>query len=131
MKGILLPTEFPLDGVKEAILNSMNSGKTIFLVCSCEIKYHGRAKSSLGRGERMIILKEDGTLIVHQKTGRNPVNWMPPKSKIEIKVKDGLLQLVSTKYRERERMDITIFSARSLVLDIMGLLGYFSKGRLC
>lgn len=109
-----MPIEFPLEGVKEAILNSMNCGKTIFLVCSCEIEYHGRAKSSLGRGERMIILKEDGTLIVHQKTGRNPVNWMPPKSKIEIKVKDGLLQLISTKYRERERMDITIFSARSL-----------------
>ena len=104
-----MPTEFHLDGVKEAVLNLMNSGKMIFLVCSCEIEYHGRAKSSLGRGERMIILKEDGTLIVHQKTGRNAVNWMPPKSKIEIKVKDGLLQLVSTKYRERERMEITIF----------------------
>jgi len=92
----------------------MASGSTVFLVCDCEIKYEGRARSRLARGERMIILKEDGTLIVHQKLGREPVNWMPPRSRTELATKEGTLRLLSSKQRERERMEITIHSVKGL-----------------
>jgi RecB family endonuclease NucS len=109
-----LPGRLSLEKVKESLMDSIKSGKTAFLVCSCEIDYVGRARSRLGRGERMIIFKEDGTLIVHQKSGRNPVNWMPPKSRTEVAMKDGVLSMVSTKYREKERMVITVDSATSL-----------------
>lgn len=93
---------------------AMASGHTVFLVCDCEIEYEGRARSRLGRGERMLILKEDGTLIVHQKRGRDPVNWMPPRSKTELVERNGTLRLISSKQRERERMEITIHSVKSL-----------------
>ncbi len=61
----------------------------------------------------MIILKEDGTLIVHQKRGREPVNWMPPRTKTELVETNGTLRLVCRKQRERERMEIDIFSVKS------------------
>jgi len=97
----------------KSIAFAMAHGQTIFLVCECEIRYQGRARSHLGRGERMIILKEDGTLIVHQKRGREPVNWMPPRTKTELVETNGTLRLVCRKQRERERMEIDIFSVKS------------------
>lgn len=103
-----------LEEAKRVLIDSMRSGRALFLVCECEIDYHGRARSTLGRGERMLILKQDGTLIVHQKTGRNPVNWMPPKSRTQIKSKDGFLELVTTKHRQRERMEIKIHSVKTI-----------------
>jgi len=105
---------YSLEEFRESMARAMASGNTIFLVCDCEIEYEGRARSRLGRGERMIILKEDGTLIVHQKRGRDPANWMPPRTKTELMMKDGTLRLMSCKQRERERMEITVHAVKSL-----------------
>jgi len=109
-----LAKTFSLESVAQEISISLSSRKALFLACNCSIDYRGRARSSLGRGDRIIILKEDGTLIVHQRTGRNPVNWMPPKSRTDVRLEDGLLRLVSTKSKERERMEITIFSVKGM-----------------
>ncbi len=109
-----MPFERELSSVKEELLERMRAGKTIFLVCECKIDYKGRAKSRLGKGERILILKRDGTVIVHQKMGRNPVNWMPPRSKTRLKMVDGALKMVSTKHRRRERMEITVHSVKIL-----------------
>ncbi|MBN2112108.1 endonuclease NucS [Candidatus Woesearchaeota archaeon] len=56
--------------------NALNKQYSIIFGCSCEIKYSGRAESYLPEGDRIIIIKEDGTLLVHQPTGNNPVNYM-------------------------------------------------------
>jgi RecB family endonuclease NucS len=109
-----VPDELPLDGVREEIATALASGRAVFLVCSCSVDYVGRAKSSLGPGERMIIIKEDGTVIIHQRTGRNPVNWMPPKTRMELVEEDGRLSLTCSKHREGESMRVTITSASSL-----------------
>ena len=109
-----MPDELPLDGVMEEISGALATGRAVFLVCSCSVDYAGRAKSSLGPGERMIIIKEDGTVIIHQKTGRNPVNWMPPKTRTELAMEDGMLCIACSKHREGESMKVTISSASSL-----------------
>ncbi len=107
-----MPEEIPLDTVMDEVLDAIGSGRTIFMVCTCEIDYQGRAKSSLARGDRMIVIKADGTVIVHQKSGRNPVNWMPPKTKTELSLEEGILSLSSTKHREKETMSVRILAVR-------------------
>jgi RecB family endonuclease NucS len=109
-----MPDDLPLDQVQEVLLDAIGRGKTVFLVCTCEIDYVGRAKSTLGLGERMVMIKADGTIIIHQKSGRNPVNWMPPRTRTELAVEDGVLTLVSTKRREGERMVVRVASAKRL-----------------
>jgi RecB family endonuclease NucS len=42
------------------------------------VAYNGRTQSTLGPGDRIVLCKPDGTLLIHQPTGRDPVNWQPP-----------------------------------------------------
>jgi RecB family endonuclease NucS len=54
-----------------------NTGKCLLIVGNCCVEYHGRASSKLGPGERIVMIKEDGALLVHRAAGYDPVNWMP------------------------------------------------------
>jgi RecB family endonuclease NucS len=54
-----------------------NTGKCVLIVGNCCVEYHGRASSKLGPGERIVMIKEDGALLVHRAAGYDPVNWMP------------------------------------------------------
>jgi RecB family endonuclease NucS len=52
--------------------------RLVQLVGACTIEYQGRAKSQLASGERLVLVKPDGTLLVHTDEKVKPVNWQPP-----------------------------------------------------
>ena len=82
--------------------------KTILLIIGdCMIDYRGRARSFLDWGERIIMIKQDGSVLVHQPIMREPVNWQPSGSKTDFSVKDDLLILKSRHTRPPEKMKIT------------------------
>jgi RecB family endonuclease NucS len=60
--------------IREAFLKR----RTVLIVGNCWVEYRGRASSKLEAGERILILKEDGSLMVHRSVGYEPVNWQPP-----------------------------------------------------
>ncbi len=93
---------------KELIQNSLKNNKTITLVANCKIDYQGRAGSILPEGERIIIIKPDGTLLVHQKEKRKPVNWNPPGCEAKPQIQDGNLQIISKRDSPKEKLFIDI-----------------------
>lgn len=83
------------------------SEKTMLLVIGdCMIDYRGRARSLLDWGERIIMIKQDGAVLVHQPVMREPVNWQPSGSKTEFKVKEEYLILRARHNRPPEKMKI-------------------------
>ena len=50
-------------------------GGMVTIVGECEVEYDGRASSYLPPGDRLVILKPDGTLLVHTDSQHEPVNW--------------------------------------------------------
>jgi RecB family endonuclease NucS len=86
----------------------------LLLVGDCMIDYRGRARSFLDWGERIIMIKQDGAVLVHQPVMREPVNWQPPGSKTEFSVKDDNLILRSRHTNPPEKMKI-IFRNLQLV----------------
>ena len=82
--------------------------KTILmLIGDCMIDYRGRARSFLDWGERIIMIKQDGAVLVHQPVMREPVNWQPTGSKTDFSVKDDQLILRSRHKSPPEKMKIT------------------------
>lgn len=75
------PVETFTNPTLEATAKIVNDGfekhKTLLLIGNCWVDYQGRASSTLGLGERIIIIKEDKALLVHRPRGYEPVNWMP------------------------------------------------------
>jgi RecB family endonuclease NucS len=49
----------------------------------CSVEYDGRASSSLGAGDRLLVCKPDGSVLVHTDEGQQPVNWQPPGCTVE------------------------------------------------
>lgn len=80
--------------------------KVLVVIGDCQIKYEGRAKSFLDWGDRLLIIKEDGTVIVHQPHNREPVNWQPHGAKTRFQIEDGLFVVKAMHYKNKERMAI-------------------------
>lgn len=56
----------------------------------CKVEYEGRASSTLDAGDRMVVYKPDGSLLVHTDEGREPQNWQPPGATVQVTEKDPL-----------------------------------------
>jgi len=91
----------------EAVLrDGIEHRRMIILVGSCIINYHGRASSNLTRGERLIIIKPDGSIQIHRPWDVSPVNWQPPGCIFHIDVVDDGLRLRAVRVKPREIVDI-------------------------
>jgi RecB family endonuclease NucS len=88
----------------------------LMLVGDCMIDYRGRARSFLDWGERIIMIKQDGTVLVHQPVMREPINWQPAGSKAEFKEKDGQLILRVNHKKPPEKMKITFRNLKFLTV---------------
>ncbi len=86
----------------------LNTNNSIVMGCSCEVKYSGRAESFLPEGDRTIIIKEDSTLLVHQPTGNNPVNYMKAGTTHSVALEDEKMVIKSKNPAVKEFMDILI-----------------------
>lgn len=47
------------------------------LVAHCSIRYEGRLTTTLEPGDRVVLFKDDGSVVVHTCAGAKPVNYMP------------------------------------------------------
>ncbi len=76
----------------EALYESSSSIKKrmVTLVGNCKVDYNGRARSFLDYGDRLVIVKADGTVMVHGNEKREPLNWQPPGTKVKYTINGGL-----------------------------------------
>lgn len=98
------------DAALEFVDDQMAADAMIAIVGECIVEYSGRTNSFLPRGERLVVLKPDGTLLVHQQEKRTPVNWQPPGCLHKPRVDDGQFAIRSTRRDPDEVVDIE-FSA--------------------
>ena len=98
----------------------------LVLVGDCIVDYHGRARSFLDWGERMVIVKQDGTVLVHQPIMREPVNWQPSGSTTEFKINNAKqLMMKSRNIKPPEKMTITLRKIKSIMVSSL-----YDKARL-
>jgi hypothetical protein len=85
---------------------AVERGDVITIFGRCTVDYDGRATSSLGPGDRLVVLKPDGTILVHTDEKRKPVNWQPPGCDHRASVRDGRFRVVSTRSNPDERLEV-------------------------
>ncbi|MFN8202854.1 MAG: endonuclease NucS [Solirubrobacteraceae bacterium] len=75
------------------------------IVARCEVRYSGRLTAVLPEALRLIMVKADGSVMVHADTGGyKPQNWMTPPTVIE----EGEGTMVVRKLKGEDRLDIAI-----------------------
>ena len=88
-----------------------NANKTFLqIIGDCKVNYHGRARSFLGWGERIVMIKNDGNVLIHQPQMREPINWQPAGSITEFYVQEKQFIVSSRHAKPSEKMKVTFRS---------------------
>ncbi len=93
---------------KDLINSALKKSNAIIILANCTVNYSGRAEAFLDSGDRIIIIKPDKTLIIHQPTGNAPVNYMKPGTKHTIIEINDSLVLKSINSALHEEIEIKI-----------------------
>ena len=89
------------------------------IVARCEVRYSARLDALLPEALRLLMIKSDGSVLVHADTGGyKPQNWMTPPTVIE--ESDGLIVVRKHAGSTEDRLDITISEVVSDVTHDMG-----------
>ena len=100
-------TQPTLTQAAELIQKAFAQRRTLIVAGTCHVHYVGRANSTLENGERILIVKSDGSLLVHRPVGYEPVNWQPAGSVFHVQVKDDELEVHGVRQKPRESVRVT------------------------
>jgi RecB family endonuclease NucS len=82
------------------------------LVARCEVAYSGRLSAFLPESTRLVMLKADGSVLVHADAGGyKPLNWMTPPTVVE--ERDGLLVVRKRAGKTEDRLEIRLLDVLS------------------
>ena len=95
-----------LEEAQRELARALEDRKMILMVAACSVSYSGRTGSKLGQGERLIILKEDGCVLIHRGRDYQPVNWQPSGCVIRSQITDGSLLLRAVRPSPLESLSI-------------------------
>lgn len=99
------------------LVNSLETMRLI--VARCEVVYTGRLTAVLPEALRLLMLKSDGSVMVHADTGGfKPQNWMTPPTVIE--EQEGLIVVRKRAGATEDRLEIRIAEVVSDVTHDMG-----------
>jgi RecB family endonuclease NucS len=89
------------------------------IVARCEVVYTGRLNAYLPESTRLLMLKADGSVLVHADAGGyKPLNWMTPPTAVE---QDGDTIVVRKRQgRTEDRLEIRLHEVLSDVEHDMG-----------
>jgi hypothetical protein len=89
------------------------------IVARCSVEYSGRLSARLPEALRLVMLKADGSVLVHADAGGyKPLNWMTPPTVIE---DDGELVVIRKRAgRSEDRLEIRLIDVLSDVSHDMG-----------
>jgi endonuclease len=89
------------------------------IVARCEVRYSGRLSAVLPEALRLLMIKSDGSVMVHADTGGfKPQNWMTPPTVIE--ESDDAIVVRKRAGATEDRLDIRIVEVLSDVTHDMG-----------
>ena len=92
------------------------------LVVRCEVTYTGRLNAYLPEATRLLLLKADGSVLVHGDAGGyKPLNWMTPPTVVEEEGEPPRKILVRKRAgRSEDRLEIRVAEVLSDVTHEMG-----------
>ena len=100
-------------------LGCVDFGAMRLIVARCEVRYSGRLHAVLPEALRLLMIKSDGSVMVHADTGGyKPQNWMTPPTVIE--EEPGSIVVRKRAGATEDRLDIRIAEVVSDVTHDMG-----------
>src|SRR5512138_1105898 len=88
--------------------DSRTLSRVRLIVARCEVRYSGRLTARLPMALRLLMIKSDGSVMVHADTGGfKPQNWMTPPTALDFEG-DPLERIVVRKVKGEDQLEIEI-----------------------
>jgi RecB family endonuclease NucS len=114
----------------EFVKTAVSEHRTVILVGSCWVDYKGRASSKLEPGERIVMIKEDGSVLVHRPFGYEPVNWQPAGCIFQTRIVGDILQIRAIRKKPSESIKLSfnqIFFISTMKLNDKGTFSLYAS----
>src|SRR6266702_308203 len=108
-----------LEEARAELVMGLKAPKLVVMVASCSIEYSGRTGSHLGEGERLIIVKGDGCILVHRGRDYQPVNWQPSGCIIQAQANNGTLVLKAVRPNPLETLTLVVRQVQFLATFLL------------
>ena len=116
-----------LEELVEVLKIAIARRSLVIIFGECRVDYEGRAASRLELGERVVIIKQDGALLVHRPHGYSPVNWQPSTAIIEVAFKPSVgLVLHAVRDKPREYLTVVFIQVGLVVVGELADQGEFT-----
>lgn len=86
----------------------------------CRVAYHGRAAATTDSGDRLVLVKRDGSLLLHGPDSVKPVNWQAPGARFDAALEAHELVLWARRARPVEVVEIRFEAVSLCWLAVMG-----------
>ena len=98
------------------------------VIAECSVDYAGRLTAHLPRAKRLLMLKNDGSILVHSDSGSyKPLNWMnPPCTKVSVEVDTdaselGIIEIWRVQQaKSADMLQINIFEIHEQIAHDLG-----------
>jgi len=114
------------DEAVSLVRDAFSRRQGLLIIGDCWVDYRGRASSRLERGERIVVFKEDGSVLIHRPVGYEPVNWQPPGCVFHVSAVGESLQLRAVRRKPAESVRVSF--GRVYMVSVLSLVdeGEFS-----
>ena len=117
-----------IDEATDVLEKAFRSRKLALIIGSCRVDYEGRASSVLDWGERITLIKQDGSVMVHRPSGYEPVNWQPPKCMLKVsRDNESILTVTASRSQPRETISIEFKEIELVTTGDLADSGEFSR----
>jgi len=96
-----------VDKAVSLIKDAFSKRQGLLIIGNCWVDYRGRASSKLESGERIVVFKEDGSVLVHRPVGYEPVNWQPPGCVFHVSAVGDVLNIKAVRRKPAESVKIS------------------------
>src|SRR5712692_9354873 len=103
-----------LEEARAELVMGLEARKLVVLVASCSVEYSGRTGSHLGEGERLVIVKGDGCILIHRRRDYQPVNCQPSGCIIQAQAINGTLVLKAVRRHPLESLPLVVSEVQFL-----------------
>jgi RecB family endonuclease NucS len=115
-----------IEATYQAVKRALAKHRFLMIIGNCHVEYQGRARSVLDLGERVILVKSDGAVLVHRPSGSEPVNWQPSGCIFKTSTLRGVMTLEASRRNPIESLKIDFTDVKALVSAKLVDIGNFT-----
>lgn len=105
--------------LEERLRGGASTAGLILLIGRCRGSYSGRAASRLDQGDRVVLIKRDGSFLLHGPTGFKPINWQPPGARFDVALDGAELVLSARRVRPPETVEVRFSRVEAVGLAVL------------